>query len=71
MHINAEARDQKNNFPQLIIVTRGQFTARLNGRELILSEGQAVFIPAGMAHEFWAEAGQYGELIWTAFGEGA
>lgn len=71
MHINAEARDQTNNFPQLIIVTRGQFSARLDGRQLILSEGQTVFIPAGIAHEFWAEAGQYGELIWTAFGEGA
>ncbi len=71
MHINADARDQTNNFPQLVIVTRGQFSARLDGRQLILSEGQTVFIPAGMAHEFWAEAGQYGELIWTAFGEGA
>jgi mannose-6-phosphate isomerase-like protein (cupin superfamily) len=71
MHINADPKDQTNNFPQLIIVTRGKFRARLDGRELILSEGQAVFIPAGMAHEFWAGPGQYGELIWTAFGEGA
>lgn len=71
MHINADARDQTNNFPQLIIVTRGQFSARLDGRELTLSEGQTIFIPAGMKHEFWAEAGQYGELIWTAFGEAA
>jgi mannose-6-phosphate isomerase-like protein (cupin superfamily) len=71
MHINANARDQTNNFPQLIIVTRGQLSARLDGRELTLPEGQAIFIPAGMAHEFWAEAGQYAELVWTAFGEGA
>ncbi len=71
MHINAQTKDQANQFPQMIIVTRGQFSARLDGRELILSEGQAVFIPAGMTHEFWAEAGQYGELVWTAFGEGA
>lgn len=71
MHINANVKDQTNSFPQLIIATRGQFSARLDGHKLILSEGQAVFIPAGMPHEFWAEAGQYGELIWTAFGEGA
>jgi len=69
VRINADARDQTNNFPQLIIITRGRFSARLDGRELTLFEGQAVFIAAGMRHEFWAVAGQYGELIWTAFGE--
>jgi D-lyxose ketol-isomerase len=39
--------------------------------KLLRREGQAIFIPAGMTHEFWAEAGQYGEVIWTAFGKGA
>jgi mannose-6-phosphate isomerase-like protein (cupin superfamily) len=70
MHINADRRDQKNNFPQLLIVTRGQVSARLDGRELVLLEGQAVFIPSGMSHEFWAEGKQYCELIWIAFGAG-
>jgi mannose-6-phosphate isomerase-like protein (cupin superfamily) len=71
MHINADPLEQANDFPQLVVVTRGQFKARLDGRERIVSEGQAIFIPAGMTHEFWAEAGQYGEVIWTAFGKGA
>jgi quercetin dioxygenase-like cupin family protein len=71
MHINADPREQTNAFPQLVVVTRGQFKARLAGRERMVSEGQAIFIPAGMTHEFWAEAGQYGEVIWTAFGKGA
>lgn len=71
MHINADPRDQMNDFPQLVVVTRGRFTARLDGRQLTVVEGQAIFIPAGMTHEFWAEADQYGEMIWTAFGEGA
>jgi mannose-6-phosphate isomerase-like protein (cupin superfamily) len=71
MHINADPRDQTNDFPQLVVVTRGQFSARLDGRQRTVAEGQAIFIPAGMAHEFWAEPGQYGEVIWTAFGKGA
>lgn len=42
MHINADPGDQTNNFPQLIIVTRGMFHARLDGREMVLSESQAI-----------------------------
>jgi len=38
---------------------------------MVLSEGQAVLIPPRMTHEFWADAGQYGEFVFTAFGEGA
>ena len=38
---------------------------------MVLSEGQAVVIPPGMTHEFWAETGQYGECIYLAFGQGA
>lgn len=71
MHINADPRDQTNNFPQLVVVTRGAFSARLGGQKMVLSEGQALLIPPGMAHEFWAEAGQYGEVIWMAFGKGS
>jgi quercetin dioxygenase-like cupin family protein len=54
-----------------VVVTRGRFKARLAGQDRTLAEGQAVFIPAGMTHEFWAEAGDYGECLWNAFGEGA
>ena len=71
MHINADPKDQKNNFPQLVIVTKGSVNARLGGRQLVLSEGQAVLIPPGMTHEFWADVGQYGEFVFIAYGEGA
>lgn len=71
MHINADRKDQANNFPQLVIVTKGAFNARLDGRQLVLSEGQAVLIPPGMTHEFWADVGQYGEVVFIAYGEGA
>lgn len=71
MHINAEYKDQTNTFPQLVIVTRGRFSARLGGKKMVLSQGQAVMVPPGMAHEFWAETGEYGEIIWLAFGKGS
>jgi len=71
MHINADPDDQINDYPQLVIVTRGRFKGRFDGQEKILSEGEAVLIPAGMRHEFWAENDEYGEVVWIAFGEGA
>jgi mannose-6-phosphate isomerase-like protein (cupin superfamily) len=71
MHINADPKDQTNTFPQLVIVIRGPIRARLDGNDCTLSQGQAIYIPAGMRHEFWAEPGQDGELVWTAFGKGA
>lgn len=71
MHINADAADQTNGYSNVIIVTRGRLTARLGGSERILVEGDAVFIPAGMTHEFWADGNQYAELVWIAFGKGS
>jgi hypothetical protein len=38
---------------------------------MTLKEGHAVFVPPGMAHEFWAAEGEYGELVVLMFGEGA
>ena len=68
MHINADPHDQTNDHPNVVVITRGRFQARLGGRERALGEGEAVFIPAGIAHEFWAEGDQYGEFVWMAFG---
>jgi mannose-6-phosphate isomerase-like protein (cupin superfamily) len=71
MHINRAEAEQTNPFPSLFIMTRGRVQARLGGELLELEEGQAVLVPAGMAHEFWAEEGQYGEFVLVMFGEGA
>lgn len=71
MHIN-EAEDQRTNpFPSLFVVIRGRFHGRFDGRDRPLREGEAVLVPAGMAHEFWAGENDYGEMIMIAFGEGA
>jgi len=71
MHINADPEDQVNEFHSLLIVTRGSFQSRLGGHERVLQEGEAVFIPAGMSHEFWVGGEEYGEGILIMFGEGA
>jgi mannose-6-phosphate isomerase-like protein (cupin superfamily) len=71
MHINADPADQTNPFPSLFIITRGVGTARIGGREMIMQEGEAVLVPAGMAHEFWATEDQYAECVLIMFGPGA
>jgi mannose-6-phosphate isomerase-like protein (cupin superfamily) len=71
MHINSDPADRSNDFPQLLVVTRGRCRGRFDGRERALSEGEAIFVPAGMTHELWAEGGEYAEITWTAFGKGA
>lgn len=71
MHINADPQDQTNDYPQLIIVTRGRFHSRFDGQERRLSEGEAVFIPPGMRHEFWAGGSESAEFVFLAFGPGA
>lgn len=71
MHVNADPSDQVNPFPSLFVVIRGSFHARLGGEEQRLTEGIAVYVPAGMSHEFWAEQGEYGEVIMICWGEGA
>jgi mannose-6-phosphate isomerase-like protein (cupin superfamily) len=71
MHVNREPGDQSNPFQSLLVVIRGAIAARLDGNETLLTEGEAVFIPAGMRHEFWAEGEQSGEAILVMFGAGA
>lgn len=71
MHINEPIDQQTNPFQSLFIVIRGEFESRLDGRHQTLREGEAILVPSGMTHEFWAGPDQYGEFIMIAFGEGA
>jgi len=70
-HVNAVASEQSNPFPSLMIMTRGRINARIGGRDLILNEGEAVFIPASVTHEFTNSFDLPGEGILLMFGEGA
>jgi mannose-6-phosphate isomerase-like protein (cupin superfamily) len=72
-HVNENPVSQTNPFPSLFIVTEGWAHARINGRDLIIEEGNAYFVPAGQEHQFWlpddAEHEMFGFLF--MFGEGA
>lgn len=67
-HVNRDPEDQTNPFSSLFIITRGAVNAQLGGVKLILREGEAVFVPAGMTHEFWTGPDQYAEGILLMFG---
>jgi len=71
MHINEPADQQTNTFQSSFIVIRGEFRSRLDGKYRRPGEGEAVLVPPGMTHEFWADPDQYGEFIMIAFDEGA
>ena len=55
----------------MLVVTRGRFHARWDGQVRVVSEGEMILIPPGMAGELWAEADEYGEFVWIGYGPGA
>lgn len=71
-HINADPRNQVNDFASLfIIIEAGTARARLGGREIALRDNQAIFVPAGMTHEFWNPGDERATMILIMFGENA
>ena len=71
MHANEDPKSQTNPFPSLIIFTRGAGMARIGGRELEVTEGQAMVVPSGITHEFWNPNEAPLEIVLIMFGEGA
>ncbi|HZD52944.1 MAG TPA: cupin domain-containing protein [Woeseiaceae bacterium] len=71
-HINADPRDQVNDFPSLFIVIKGGTArARLGGREMTLEDNEAILVPKGVAHEFWNPGDERATLLLIMFGESA
>lgn len=71
-HANEEpGEDQEDPFPNMIIMMRGSSMARIGGREVELTEGQAVYIRPNVPHEFWNTGDESSWFIWLAFGDGA
>ncbi len=52
-HVNADPRDQRNDHPSLFVVTKGEGKARLGGKERVIKAGEALYVAAGVPHEFW------------------
>jgi mannose-6-phosphate isomerase-like protein (cupin superfamily) len=70
-HANADPRSRTNPFPSMFIFTGGRATARLDGVDQEVSDGQIIFIPAGMSHEFLNPYDEPAEFLLFMFGEGA
>ncbi|MDH3746329.1 MAG: cupin domain-containing protein [Acidobacteriota bacterium] len=70
-HANAEEEDKTNPFPSMLIWIDGRGKAKIGGREVDIEGGEAVMIPAGVAHEFWNPFEEPFRGFMLAFGEGA
>jgi len=70
-HINKDPKDQTNPFPSMFIITRGKTQAKIGGVERTIKEGEMLFVPAGISHEFWNDNEEPCECIIIMFGKGA
>lgn len=70
-HVNENPDSRENPFPTLLVITRGQGIARLDGEDHAVGEGQSLYIPAGMSHEFLNPGELPMEGVLLMFGEGA
>jgi Cupin domain len=70
MHANKDPKSQTNEFPSLVIFTRGKGMSRISGKETAVQEGQAIFIPTGVTHEFWNPNEESLEIVLIMFGQG-
>jgi mannose-6-phosphate isomerase-like protein (cupin superfamily) len=71
MKINEDPELATNPFPTLFIMTKGKGMGRLGDDTMSLKEGMAIFVPAGMIHQFWTESDSGLEFVIVMFGEGA
>ncbi|MFY0636585.1 cupin domain-containing protein [Maricaulis maris] len=70
-HVNADPRSRTNDFPTLIIFTGNRAVARIDGIDQDVGDGQMIFIPAGVSHEFLNPFDEPAEFLLFMFGEGA
>ena len=70
-HVNEDPRSQTNPFPTIIVMTGGEAVARINGEDSVLRDGQILFIPAGVSHEFLNPYNAPAEFLLFMFGDGA
>jgi mannose-6-phosphate isomerase-like protein (cupin superfamily) len=70
-HANKDPRSQVNDFQSLLVITGGAGKARIGGVEIELKEGETLFIPEGVTHEFWNDNDEPMEAVLLMFGENA
>lgn len=70
-HVNADPRSRTNPFPSMMVFTEGEGRARIGGRDINVSKGEALFVPPGVSHEFFNENDAPLQGVLLMFGEGA
>lgn len=60
-----------NPFPQAFIIISGRGTAKIGESEVEVKAGESYYIPPGADHVLTPAEGEWLELIWLAWGEGA
>ncbi len=70
-HVNEDERSRENPFPSMFFLLKGEVTAIIDNERMTFTEGNMMFIPAGVTHQFVNEgdAAAFGLLF--MFGEGA
>lgn len=61
VHVPPGGRSPEESHPGREVrfqVVRGTLSFRLDGRELSLTEGERVTVPAGVGHAFWNEGAE-------------
>jgi len=71
MVVNQDLKDQTNPFPTLVIAIKGKARLGVGEKIYTLEAGTAIFIPAGMPHQFWNEEEEPAECILIMFGKEA
>lgn len=69
--VRGDAREQAMPFPMLVVATKGTTQGLMDGKEVTLGPGNAIFIPAGTQHKWWNDGDEVIEAILIMFGEGA
>lgn len=70
-HVNADPKSRTNPFPSLMVFTRGEGSALIGEKAVTVREGQALFIPPGISHQFLNENEAPLQGVLLMFGEGA
>ena len=70
-HVNADENSRTNPFPSMMIMLEGEVTAQIGDDRSTFQQGNMLFIPAGVSHQFFNEGDTSALGILLMFGEGA
>lgn len=70
-HVNEDENSRTNPFPSMFIMISGEVTGVIDGEEMSFKAGNAMFVPAGVSHEFINKGDESAFGFLFMFGDGA